>query len=447
MTPLSAKALAGRLTQGETTAVRLAEEALGRIAETNERWRIFIAWSAEAALQAAAESDARHARQATLGPLDGIPFAVKDNLDAAGFVTTDGAQAVTPPAQRDSTVVARLKAAGAVLIGKLNMHEGALGATTDNPVWGRCENPALLGHTPGGSSGGSAAAIAGGIVPITLGTDTLGSVRIPAAYGGLWSLKPTFGLLPRTGLSMLSETLDTIGPLATSAADLALVLAATAGFDARDADSVAPTPGWDAPSGIERLQGWSFAVPMTILRETCEPAILDSFQQFVAAARAAGAAVREIVIPGWNPPAARRAGLLVLEAEASVRLGGSIDRGDSPYSAGFQSLIAFGRNASAEKVAAARRTVAGLRAAVLHALSEADAIVMPTAPQEPFAHGAAAPVSQADLTALASLAGCPAVTLPHGFGQVRPAASVQIAGAPFSEVRLLHLAGLLGNLT
>ncbi len=442
----SATDLATRLARGETTAVRLAAEALERIAETNERWHVFIAWSAEAALQAAAESDARRDANQTLGPLDGIPFAVKDNLDAVGFVTTDGAGAVAPPADRDSTVVGRLKAAGAVLIGKLNMHEGALGATTDNPAWGRCENPAFPGHTPGGSSGGSAAAIAGGIVPVTLGTDTMGSVRIPAAYSGLWALKPTFGLLPRDGMTILSDTLDTIGPLATSAADLASVVAATARPDDTGSNSLVAPPGSDVSTSPVALKDLCFAVPMTILLEICEPAILDSFERFVVALRAAGADVREIVIPEWNPTLARRAGLLVLEAEAAVRLGASFDRGDSPYGAGFQSMISFGRMASGEKIAAARRTIAGLRSATLRALSDSVAILMPTAPQQPFAHGSTPPVSQADLTALANLARCPAVTFPHAFGHVRPAASIQIVGAPFSDGRLLRIADLFGDL-
>lgn len=443
----SAGELAARLTRGQTRAKSLAEEALARIEATNDLWHVFITATPERALRAAEASDRRRAAGRTLGDLDGIPFAVKDNLDAAGVPTSDGARMPDRAAAADAVAVARLEAAGAVLLGKLNMHEGALGATTDNAVWGRCENPAMPGFTPGGSSGGSAAAIAGGIAPVTLGTDTMGSVRIPAAYGGLWGLKPTFGLVPRRGLSLLSPSLDAIGPLARSADDLALVLGAVAGFDGDDPDSVAPPPGWSAAAQEAPLRDVVLGVPTALAAVPREDAVRKSFALLVEAARHAGASVREVEVAGWEPAAARRAGLLVLEAEASVRLGPLFDRGESPYGEAFQAMITFGRRAPGEKLAAAFRRLSLLRSATLRALGEVDALLMPTAPQQPFPHGTPAPVSQADLTALANLAGCPAVAFPHAFGGARPKGSAQLVGKPFAEGRLLGLAKRLEALS
>jgi aspartyl-tRNA(Asn)/glutamyl-tRNA(Gln) amidotransferase subunit A len=389
MTGTTVKALAARLAAGEITAVELAEHAIARIVETNDRWHIFISWDPGQALQAARASDERRAKGTSLGRLDGIPFAIKDNLDAAGYVTTDGARSAALPADADSAAVARLRAAGAVLIGKLNMHEGALGATTDNGVWGRCENPALAGHTPGGSSGGSAAAITGGIVTMTLGTDTMGSVRIPAAYGGLWALKPTFGVVSRAGMTILSNTLDTIGPLANSAADLEATLEIIAGYDASDPDSVAPPDVWSTPVAPVDLHSLSFAVPTPIIRHICEPDIVAAFEGLLEAVQDAGARIVEADMAGWEPPTARRAGLLVLEAEGAGRLGDRLDHDDAIYSEEFRAMLAYGRDAPGVKIASAYRTIALCRSVALRTLSDVDAILMPAAPQAAFPYGVA----------------------------------------------------------
>ncbi|WP_421928588.1 amidase [Neoaquamicrobium sediminum] len=442
MTAASATGIASRLAQGAMTSVALAQAALDRISAENDRDRIFISVMADAAIEAAQASDARRAAGHALGPLDGLPIAVKDNIDVAGSITTSGSRHdFGGPAGADASVVARLRAAGAVILGKLNLHEGALGATTDNPFWGRCENPAVPGHTPGGSSGGSGAVVAAGIVPIALGTDTMGSVRIPAAYCGLWGLKPTRGLVSTSGLHYLSWTLDTIGPLATSAADLALAITAMAGHDARDPRSAAAPAGWSAALGAApSLDGITLGRIDAASLADCEPAVVEAYDALLDGLSRQGATLRSVTVEGWEPGKARRAGLLMSEAECGSLIGEALDMHPDRFSQGFRDMIAYGRGARAERLAKAYWLFDALSAAALAALSGVDAIVLPTAPQRAFPHGAPAPANQADFTALANIAGLPAVAFPLPAPDGGAPASAQLLGHPFSEGRLLSIA-------
>lgn len=427
--------LLANLAAGDTTAVHLTEAALARIATTDATIRAFITLAPDS-VQQAQESDRRRAA-GQAGLLDGIPVAIKDNIDVAGLPTTDGtAHFAHRIARTDAHVTARLRAAGAVILGKLNMHEGALGATTDNPFWGRCDNPRAPGHTPGGSSGGSAAAVAAGYLPLTLGSDTLGSVRIPAAYCGLWGLKPTRGLIGRSGLSTLSWTLDTIGPIAGSATDLALALAVLAGSDPDDpasldlsmADVALPLTG-SITLGIPDLGG-----------AVLEPEVKSAFSAFCARLQAKGARLINVTIAGWDPPALRRAGLLLAEAEVGLRLGSIIDEDNSGFSPDFRALVTFGRSAAVAKLLAAQHRLYVTRPAVLAGLAGVEALLLPAAPQRAFRHGTAVPQGQADLTALASAAGLPAIAFPIATPKGALPVSAQLIGRPFDDMRLIGLA-------
>ena len=228
----SVGALSRAIESGRIEPLGLTRLMLERIAAFNPALNLFVTLCRDAALGDAAASGERAASGQRRGPLDGIPVALKDNIDLAGVPTSNGFGG--PPWRvpaRDAEVVRRLRAAGAVILGKLNMHEGALGATTDNPHFGASINPHCPGYTPGGSSGGSAAAVAAGLCVAALGTDTGGSVRIPAAYCGVVGLKPSHGLVSTGGVVPLSWRLDHVGPLTRTVADARLVFTALQAFD------------------------------------------------------------------------------------------------------------------------------------------------------------------------------------------------------------------------
>jgi 1-carboxybiuret hydrolase len=226
--------IAGSVQRGERSAVDAVRAALQRIEASEPRINAFTAVLAERALERAAAIDA-HARRTTL-PLAGVPFAVKNLFDIAGLATLAGSriEATSPPATRDALLVRRLEAAGAVLVGALNMDEFAYGFTTENSHYGATRNPHDSTRISGGSSGGSAAAVAAGQVPLTLGSDTNGSIRVPASLCGVFGLKPTFGRLPRNGSYPFVAALDHLGPFARSAADLAAAYDAMQGPAAGD---------------------------------------------------------------------------------------------------------------------------------------------------------------------------------------------------------------------
>ncbi|MBW4479061.1 MAG: AtzE family amidohydrolase [Tolypothrix brevis GSE-NOS-MK-07-07A] len=218
------------------SAVDVAEATLQRIAARDHDLNCFTAVTAESAMQDAARIDEEIAQGNYPGMLAGVPFAVKNLFDVAGLTTLAGSKinAENPPAIQDATAVARLKQAGAVLVGTLNMDEYAYGFVTENSHYGATHNPHDLSRVAGGSSGGSAAAVAAGLVPLTLGSDTNGSIRVPAAFCGIFGFKPTYGRLSRGGVALFSNSFDHIGHFATSVRDIATVFDVLQGEDDRD---------------------------------------------------------------------------------------------------------------------------------------------------------------------------------------------------------------------
>ena len=228
--------MAAAVCSGAVTATALVQASLDRIAATDGRVNAFTAQLRQRALARAATIDRRDAGELRSLPLAGVPFAVKNLFDIEGIATLAGSRIErdSPPATADALLVQRLEAAGAVLVGALNMDEYAYGFTTENSHYGPCRNPHDTGRIAGGSSGGSAAAVAAGQVPLTLGSDTNGSIRVPASLCGVFGLKPTFGRLPRTGSFPFVSSLDHLGPFARSVRDLARTYDAMQGFDDGD---------------------------------------------------------------------------------------------------------------------------------------------------------------------------------------------------------------------
>ena len=407
---------------------------LALIADRDRLVRAFIRVDEAEALAAAQAVDQR---KAPLSPLDGLSVAVKDNLAVAGEAWTvgvSGRQGLI--ADADAAAVARLRAAGAVVLGGANMEEAALGAVTDNPTFGRCINPLGDGLTPGGSSGGSAAALAAGFADLALGTDTMGSVRVPAAYCGIAGIKPTFGAIDRAGLALLSPSLDTIGPMARDVRLLAPALRALVDQD--------DFKGQGYGAGQPDLAGIRFGVPSQINDVDCEPAVMSGLKKAIQAIQDLGGEVLDIDLDGWRPGKARRAGLLVVEAEGAAALADLMDQ-PGAISDSLRAMLEYGRAAPAEKMASAREEIAAAARSAEAAFEDLDAILMPTTPQRAFAHGAPIPANQADLTALANFAGCPAVALPVALAAEALPASVQLLSPRGSDFRLLGWAEALAD--
>ncbi len=250
-----------RIAAGALSPTALTAAAFARIDETNPQVNAFVRLMRASAIAEAEAADIRARTGGRLGPLDGIPFAVKDLFDTAGVVTAAGTGAYRERVPtEDATAVRRLRDAGAVILGKTNTHELALGGTTNNVHYGPTRNPWRVDRVPGGSSGGSGAALAAGHALGALGTDTGGSIRIPAAFCGVTGHKPSYGLVGRGGVVPLSLTLDHAGPMARTALDCALILDVLAGHDARDPDSLERPPE-SFSAGIDRdIRGLRVAV-------------------------------------------------------------------------------------------------------------------------------------------------------------------------------------------
>ena len=391
-------------------------------------WHVFLDVDAAGATAAAEAADAR---AQPLGALDGKLVAVKANLGVAGLPWSAAVAGWRHRiAAADAAVVGRLRQAGAIVLGTVNMDEGALGAVTAPAGYGACINPLDHAVTPGGSSGGSAAAVAAGFVDAALGTDTLGSVRIPAAYCGCVGLKTTDRLVDRTGLAFLSPSFDTIGPIAARVPDLWTLLSAM-------------VPGLAAPDWHRGLAGINVAVPRQLADVAVEPAVQDGLAQAIDAARAAGASVSHVDLDGWQPGPARRGALLIIEQEGAAALAEPLSGPPDAVSDQLRSLLEYGLRAAPEKLAAARDRIDRAAAACHATLADHDAILMPTAPQRAFPRAAPVPDNQADLSALANLAGCPAATVPVPLAGERLPAAVQLVARPGADSDVLAMAEAL----
>ena len=440
LTKLDITDSAAGLVAGDFTAEGLLAAYLDQIDRFDGTLHAFITVLAEPAMVQARASDERRATGKTLSPLDGIPIGLKDNIDLAGVPTTNGMAKFRDPDQ-DAEAAHRLREAGAVIIGKLNMHEGALGATTRNLHHGICENPWRIGYTPGGSSGGSASAVAARMCAGALGSDTMGSVRLPAAYCGLSGLKPTFGLISTRGVVPLSYGLDHVGPLCRSSRDLSLMLDVLAGYDPECPESVHPHRA--LRSDAVNLNGLRFAVPMNNDAVPCEPGIWENFESHVAMLVDQGAVPVDLTLPETDSTGTRRAGLLISEAEAGFALETELVAHPDDFSDDFRKMLEYGRAAPSHRLVAAQRHLLAVGHAVRKLFDHVDLLLLPTTSQAAFPHDAPAPVGQADFTQWANHGGCPALSLPCGLSPDGMPLGLQLITRPLRDGQLLAMAAAI----
>jgi aspartyl-tRNA(Asn)/glutamyl-tRNA(Gln) amidotransferase subunit A len=467
LTSLTIHELLDAYRTGATTPTAVTEAYLARIDALDERLGAYLTVTTDEARAAAGAAEQRYRAGAARSPLDGIPIAYKDVLCTRGVRTTCGSRILehfAPP--YDATVVSRLRAAGAVMLGKTNMDEFAMGSSTENSAFQPTRNPWDLARVPGGSSGGSAAAVAGDLAPAALGTDTGGSIRQPAAFCGTVGLKPTYGRVSRYGLIAFASSLDQIGPLTRDVQDAALVLGTIAGHDPRDATSV-PAPVPDYTAALEGgVRGLKIGVPGEYFAEGLDPEVEAVVRQAIAVLRDLGGVLQDISLPttdygiavyyviapaeassnlarydgvkyGLRVPKARD----LVEMSARTRAAGfgpevkrRIMLGTYALSAGYYEAY-YGR---AQKV----RTL--VRRDFDSAFATVDLIAAPTTPSVAFKHGEKedplAMYLNDVFTVPGSLAGVPAISIRCGFIGAGLPVGLQLIGKPLDEATLLRAA-------
>ena len=366
-------------------------------------------------------------------PRDGLAWTAKSNIAVQGLPVTAGCEAYRSRiSEADAEVIKRIRASGGTLLGTVNMHEGALGATTDNETYGRTKNPWNTDYTPGGSSGGSGAAVAAGLCDVALGTDTMGSVRIPAAYCGVQGHKPTYGLVPETGVVPLSTTLDHVGPLARDVETLWQAMHVLAAWGKAPALEARPLAGlW--------IGVWSSADSVTLT-----PAVKVGFDAVLQSLSDEGAELVPVSPPIYDYSRSRRAGLLVSEVEGAKEHGVTAD-GPRPegLSDTFYGLLHWGARQTQEKVDSAYAHIASVHAATAEVWQSVDFVIAPTAPQEAFRFSGDVPANQADFTAWADFAKLPATALFAGLSADRLPLSIQLIGPEGRDRDVLRAASSL----
>ena len=453
---------------GRTKAADLAASYYERIEKKNPRLNAYLSLTKERALEQAVRVDALAAKGDPLPPLAGIPVGIKDVLVMKGAPATAGSkilQGYRPP--YDATAVAKLEAAGAVLLGKLNCDEFAMGSSNENSAYGPVRNPVDTERVPGGSSGGSAAAVAANLAVATLGSDTGGSIRQPASFCGVVGVLPTYGRVSRYGLIAYASSLDRVGPFAANVRDAATMLSVIAGHDSKDAtSSPAPVPDYAAESD-KPAEGLRIGVPAEYFAEGLDPEVRGCIEAGIAALERAGCTVKPVALP--NTRYAVPAYYLIATAEASANLARFDGVRYGPRSSESETLADMYRHSRDEGFGAEvkRRILLGtyalsagyydayylkaqqvrriLAEEFLRAFAEVDAIVTPTSPTPAFKLGEKCddPVAMylADIyTVTASLAGICGVTVPCGTTKAGLPVGMQVLAAHLNESTAFRVA-------
>jgi len=466
----SAQDIAAKIASGETTALATCEAHLERIKVLEPTLSAFNTVTAERALARARALDARQQAGLPRGPLHGVPVAIKDNMCTTGIPTTASSRILrgyVPP--YTATVVERLEAAGAVMIGKTNLDEFAMGSSTENSALGPTRNPWDVTRTPGGSSGGSAAAVAGRMVPLALGSDTGGSIRQPAALCGIVGLKPTYGRVSRYGLMAFASSLDQIGPFTHTVADAALALQVIGGHDGHDATSSSEAMPDLLAALTGDVQGLRIGIPRAFLGDGVDAPVLAAFHDAMQALAARGATLVDIELPhaGYGIPVY----YLIATAEASSNLAryDSVRYGHRTKIEKDDTLLTMYERSRDEGFGAEvkRRIMLGtyvlsagyydayylkaqqvrtlLRRDFEQVFASVDVVATPTTPTPAFKLGekTSDPIQMYlnDIfTVSANLTGLPAISVPCGFSAERLPIGFQLTGRLFDEGTLLRAA-------
>ena len=430
----------------ELSPLELCESYLRRIERLNPRINAYITVTAERARADARRATEDFAAGRVRGPLHGIPVALKDLFETEGIRTTGGAKIHADHVpSRDCTVAKRLRDAGTILLGKLNTHEYAYGVTTNNPHFGPTRNPWNPAHIPGGSSGGSGAAIAAGLATATTGTDTGGSIRMPASVCGVVGLKPTYGRVSKAGVLPLSYLFDHAGPITRTVEDAALVLNAIAGYDPADATTVR-TPVDDYTRELAAgLRGLRIGVPRGYFFDRLEDEVRAAVEQALAELRRLGADVRDVKVPDVEAGFAAIFALVLAEAQEIHAHSLRTRRAD--FGADVLALLSQPAP-DAMSLALALRARDALSVSMRSALESVDLLVTPTTPivaarigQENIRYGG---VEESVFAAMIrctgpfNVTGLPALSLPCGFTRAGLPVGLQIVGRPFDEITLVR---------
>jgi aspartyl-tRNA(Asn)/glutamyl-tRNA(Gln) amidotransferase subunit A len=460
--------ISSAFSRGERTAVEICEAALARIASRDGRLGAFLTVTGERALARAKALDRDRSRWVNR-PLAAVPIALKDNLCVRGVRTTASSRILehfVPPF--DATAVARLEEAGAIVIGKTNCDEFAMGSSTENSAFGATRNPWALDRIPGGSSGGSAVSVAAGMAALALGSDTGGSVRQPAAFCGIVGLKPTYGRVSRYGLLAFGSSLDQIGPLARTVRDAAVALTVIAGADPADATSADEAVPELTQGLTGDIRGARIGVPARLLDSGIDPEVSKALEAALDVFVARGAALVDIELP--NAGAAIPVYYLVATAEASsnlarydgVRYGFRVKDGDDDLLTMYSRTRARGFGPEVKRrimlgtyvlsagyydayYLKAQQVRTLIRRDYEEAFALADVVAMPTSPTAAFPIGERIndPLQMylGDVfTVSANLAGLPAISVPCGFTAAGLPIGLQLTGRMFDEATLTRVA-------
>jgi aspartyl-tRNA(Asn)/glutamyl-tRNA(Gln) amidotransferase subunit A len=474
--PKGIRAIAGDIADGRISAVDVCRDALDRIERLNRTLNAFNLISGDRALERAASIDRLRASGTPLGLLAGVPIAVKDNMCVRGMRTTASSRILdtfVPP--YDATTITKLEEAGAVIVGKTNCDEFAMGSSNENSAYGPARNPWAHDRTPGGSSGGSAAAVAAACVPLALGSDTGGSIRQPASFCGVTGLKPTYGRVSRYGLLAFASSLDQIGPITRNVGDAALALSVLSGSDSMDSTAAREAVP-DFMAALDgNARGVRIGVPRAFVSDGVDASVLSAFDASLEVLRGIGATLVDIDLPhakyaipvyylvctaeassnlarydgvkyGYRSPEAGRGLKAMYEKSRDEGFGPEVKRrimlGTYVLSAGYYDAFYL----KAQQV----RTL--LKQDYERAFESVDLVVMPTSPTPPFKLGEKTddPLQMylADIfTVSVNLVGLPGISVPCGFvdtpragGTDRLPIGLQLVGRMFDEATVLRVA-------